>query len=101
MLIDSNTTPSHKRSPTSTQTNNLKKNKGAAMEISNSYNERPWYYKFWYGFPIMEEQAKLTERPLQEPISIANLLELGLNKQEAQELSTGYSQSIIPQSESK
>jgi hypothetical protein len=72
-----------KRSSTPTPPSNLKKNRGVTNKASNSYKEKPWHYKFWYGFPIMEEQAKLAGRPTQEPASLATLRDLGLNAREA------------------
>jgi hypothetical protein len=55
MLIDTANMANHKRSPIPTPPSSLKKNRGATNEASNSYKEKPWHYKFWYGFPIMEE----------------------------------------------
>jgi hypothetical protein len=57
----------------------VKKTRGTEKETSNNYNERPWHYKFWYGYPIMEEQAKLAGQTPYESASIEILLELGLN----------------------
>lgn len=84
MLIDTTNMANDKRSPTTpTPPSSLKKNKGATNKASNSYKKKPQHYKFGYGFPIMEEQAKLVGRPTQEPILLATSQELGLNVQEA------------------
>jgi hypothetical protein len=88
MMVDSTTATSHKRSPTTAQTSSGKKTKGGQNKTDNNYKERPWHYRFWYGYPIMEEQAKLAGRMPQDPASIATLLELGINTNEAQELAT-------------
>jgi hypothetical protein len=86
MLVDSTAVANCKQSPTVAQTSSGKKTREGKNETSNNYKERPWHYKFWYGYPIMEEQARLASRTPQEPASIEILLELGLNTKEAQEL---------------
>jgi hypothetical protein len=86
MLVDLAAAANLKRSPIVAQTSNGKKTRRNKNETSNNYKERPWHYKFWYGYPIMEEQAKLVGRTPQETASTEILLELGLNTKEAQEL---------------
>ena len=53
MLEYSTTAANHKQSPTVAQTSNGKKTRGGKNETSNTYKERPWHYKFSYGYPIM------------------------------------------------
>jgi hypothetical protein len=88
MLVDSIVAANLKRSPAVAQTSTGKKMRGDKNETSNNYKERPWHYKFWYGYPIMEEQAKLAGRAPQETAPTETLLELGLNTKEVQELAT-------------
>jgi hypothetical protein len=55
MMIDPAAAASHKHSPTTTQTSSGKKTKRDQNETGNNYKERPWHYRFWYGYPVMEE----------------------------------------------
>jgi hypothetical protein len=77
-----------KRSPTVHAASNLKKNRGETSEPGNNYNAQPWQYRLWFGFPIMEEQAKLARKQPYEAAPFQKLMDVGLQEEKANELQT-------------
>jgi hypothetical protein len=75
-----------KRSPTAHAANSLKKNRGETSEPSNNYNAQPWQYRLWFGFHIMDEQAKLARKQPYEAAPLHKLMDAGLQEEEANEL---------------
>jgi hypothetical protein len=75
-----------KRSPTAHAANSLKKNRGEMSEPNNNYNAQPWQYRLWFGFHIMDEQAKLAGKQPYEAAPLHKLMDAGLQEEEANEL---------------
>jgi hypothetical protein len=77
-----------KRSPTAHVANSLKKNRGEMSEPGNKYNAQPWQYRLWFGFHIMDGQAKLAGKQPYEATPLQKLMDAGLQEEEANELQT-------------
>ena len=77
-----------KCSPTVQMASNLKKNRDETSKPCNNYNAQPWQYKLWFGFLIMDEQAKLAGKQPYEAALFQKLMDAGLQEEEAKELQT-------------